>query len=66
MPEIQIDDLNKFCSEKVTNGHYAHPGDCGQFIQCYNQRMFIKACPSSLVWNTKITACDWKRNVRHC
>ncbi|XP_065063929.1 chitin-binding domain protein cbd-1-like [Rhopilema esculentum] len=43
--------------------------NCHYFIHCSHGIGYVKACPSNLVWNPKIKACDWYKKgyyYNHC
>lgn len=51
------------CASSV-DGLYPHPSDCSKFIQCHGGQESQISCPSGLLFNPKIKACDWPANVQ--
>lgn len=37
--------------------------NCNQFYQCVNGRLVALECPIGLLYNEKISSCDWPKNV---
>ena len=50
------------CADRK-DGDYQHPSECSKFVKCSNSMEYVMSCPSELVFNTKIDACDYKANV---
>ena len=46
-------------------GDGIHPdlSDCSKYIQCHGGKLYNQRCPTGLLFNPKIKACDWPANV---
>lgn len=44
-------------------GLHKHPTDCTRFYYCVHGTPYIMNCPSGLLFNDKISVCDWPSNV---
>jgi len=53
-----------FCGEDTNNvkddGLYAHPYQCGEYIQCSKGNAYPQLCPSGLWFDAKIKSCNVK------
>lgn len=56
--------LGSFSCASSVDGLYPHPSDCSKFIQCHGGQESQISCPSGLLFNPKIKACDWPANVQ--
>ena len=53
-----------FVQKPCGNGLWRHESHCDAFYHCYGGIKFpVQFCPTGLLFNQKIAACDWPRNV---
>lgn len=60
-------DANELCVMQGKQGLFPVPGECHQFVQCYDIEGELhgskKTCPDKLSFNPKIGVCDWPENL---
>lgn len=59
LSENTLENVN--CLE--TTQFFAHATDCSKFIQYLDNWPIELQCPDSMLWNEKLSRCDWPHNV---
>jgi hypothetical protein len=54
------------CNGKENGAFLRVPSDCNRFQRCVFGRLYDFNCPSTTVFNVKLSACDWVDNVAEC
>lgn len=54
------------CNGKENGAFLRVPSDCNRFQRCVFGRLYDFNCPSTTVFNIKLSACDWVDNVAEC
>ncbi|CAK5113825.1 unnamed protein product [Meloidogyne enterolobii] len=56
-----------FCAGGHHHGdHVAHPEKCTSFYRCVWGRLFPMSCPLGTVFNSRLSVCDYPKNVPNC
>jgi len=74
-PECPAPAISQTCNTAANSAGFVCPkptglfevsGDCKSFYMCDHCKAKKKPCPKGLVWNQKLTTCDWPENVKDC